>query len=237
MATYPLGFRFHPSEEEMMKYLLQKVTQTLPCNVDNFIGTADLYGHKEPWDIFGGDSEDKERYFFTELKKVGKKKPGQRISRNVGDGYWSNKGQKSPIYGTNREGLVGYKRCFRYESKNDDNDRSGIWLLKEYVLADNVKRRVKEEFQDYALCVLKRKEKGRGSSGRNNDRQEDVELEDFMESILNNNTCTSIAAPADPMVKLRDDDSMPIDDDWIMKVFDYDDRQEDMMLAVAPPSI
>ncbi|KAL3631748.1 hypothetical protein CASFOL_024732 [Castilleja foliolosa] len=198
---FPIGFRFDPSDEEKIKYLVQKVTgsRSMPL-CDDVIGTADLYGEKEPWQIFR-DSEDKERYFFTELKKVGKK----RICRNVGSGTWSNKGQKVPIYGSNNK-LIGHKRCFRYETKKEgdrNNSSSCKWLLKEYTLPDNVLRK---EFKDYAFCVLKKK-KGSNFPRNVDDRAEECGLDDLMESIMSSN-CTSpgldFAVPALPIVTDND---------------------------------
>ncbi|KAL3631861.1 hypothetical protein CASFOL_024845 [Castilleja foliolosa] len=208
MGRFPIGFRFNPSEEEKLKYLVQKISgckSMPPC--DDFISTIDLYGEKNPWQIYG-DSEDKERYFFTELKKVGKK----RICRNVGTGTWSNKGQKVPIYGSNNK-IIGHKRCFRYESKKEEeeedrnNSSSCKWLLKEYALPDNVMRK---EFKDYAFCVLKKKKKGSNNIPRNVD-DEECGLDDLMESIMSRNCTTpdldldlDLAVPALPI--LTDDD-------------------------------
>ncbi|KAL3644152.1 hypothetical protein CASFOL_012084 [Castilleja foliolosa] len=192
-----LGFRFKPSDEEKIVYLLRKVTGMLPGN--DLIGTrtADLYGEQEPWDIFG-DSQEDEQYLFTTLKKVGNKKKKnndeyKRFTRNVGKGgTWSNKGQKIPILGK-RGGLIGHKKCFRYVAKNGDDRINGIWLLKEYTLPDNIAAKnvkVKEEYKDCVLCVLKRKMKKK-KNARVGDHDQSPRVES---RLVNNNEVFSGSA-------------------------------------------
>ncbi|KAL3631816.1 hypothetical protein CASFOL_024800 [Castilleja foliolosa] len=188
MRRFPIGFRFNPSEEEKLKYLVQKISgckSMPPC--DDFISTIDLYGKK----ILGK---------FLGILKT-RSATSSRSSRKLG--------QKVPIYGGNNK-IIGHKRCFRYESKKEEEDRNNSssckWLLKEYTLPDNVMRK---EFKDYAFCVLKKK-KGSNNSPRNVDdhrAHEECGLDDLMESIMSSN-CTSpgldFAVPALPIV--RDDD-------------------------------
>ncbi|KAL3624157.1 hypothetical protein CASFOL_032973 [Castilleja foliolosa] len=177
----PMGFRFKPDDEQKLAYLLFKVIGN-PLPGSNLIGTADLYGFQEPWEIFG-DSEEDEQYFFTTLKKVGTKKKNndeyKRFTRNVGKGgTWSNKGQKIPILGK-RRGLIGHKKCFRYVAKNNEDDHiNGIWLLKEYTLPDNIAAKnvkVKDEYKDCVLCVLKRKMKKKNTRVTDHDQSPRVE--------------------------------------------------------------
>ncbi|GFQ06251.1 NAC domain-containing protein 78 [Phtheirospermum japonicum] len=202
-----MGARFHPSDEEKITYLLYKVSG-LPLPCDNFIDMDDLYGEKEPWEIFG-DSDEGELYFFTVLKKIGKKGNRgdyKRFSRNVGTGTWSNKGRKVPIYRKGIRDIIGYKRCFRYERKIEGMGDNGTWLLKEYTLPDKVVRRLEEEYKDYVLCVLKRKSLGKGASGRGGENDQDyVEsgLDYMLPSAINIYTCSNLAEKT-----VSDDDSV-----------------------------
>ncbi|GER38548.1 NAC transcription factor [Striga asiatica] len=158
------GFRFSPSETERITYLLNKVIGR-PMTEEKFIATDDFYGPKEPRDIFGdADRREKERYFFTRLKKTGK-----RFSRNVGKGgTWSNKGQATPIFGDDKGVILGYRRTFRYRpaKTNSCEDDDYVWLMTEYVLPDTALKSnaIKEDSKNYALCVLKRKWQGKGST-------------------------------------------------------------------------
>ncbi|KAL3624177.1 hypothetical protein CASFOL_032993 [Castilleja foliolosa] len=178
----PVGFRFRPNDNEKIAYLLSHVTGK-PLSGSHLIRTADLYGCREPWDIFGDSYEEDEQYFFSTLKKVGNKKKNndeyKRYTRNVGKGgTWSNKGQKIPITGK-RGGLIGHKKCFRYvSSKNEDDRINGVWLLKEYTLPDNIASKnvkVKDEYKDCVLCVLKRKMKKKNTRVTDHDQSPRVE--------------------------------------------------------------
>ncbi|KAK4367130.1 hypothetical protein RND71_015010 [Anisodus tanguticus] len=57
-----LGFRFHPTDEELINYLKGFVLRGIfpPTGV---IKVADLFGDSEPWQIFEAPGE-KTRYFF-----------------------------------------------------------------------------------------------------------------------------------------------------------------------------
>ncbi|CAA0820826.1 NAC domain containing protein 71 [Striga hermonthica] len=158
-----MGFRFSPSETERLSYLLNKVVGR-PMIEEQFIATDDFYGPKEPRDIFGdADRRETERYFFTRLKKIGK-----RFSRNVGKGgTWSNKGQATPIFGDDKGVIMGYRRTFRYRpAKTNSGEEDYVWLMTEYVLPDTALKSnaIKEDSKTYALCVLKRKWQGKCST-------------------------------------------------------------------------
>ncbi|KAF3686014.1 hypothetical protein FXO37_00052 [Capsicum annuum] len=73
-----LGIRFHPRDEELIRYLLKFVScKNYSCDNIRF---EDLYGNQKPWEIFesnsSGDDEDakKVKYFFTQLHAQLKKK-------------------------------------------------------------------------------------------------------------------------------------------------------------------
>ncbi|KAL3629147.1 hypothetical protein CASFOL_026369 [Castilleja foliolosa] len=207
-----LASQWAPDSIEKIQYLLSKVFGH-PLPYDDFIKTNDLYGEQEPWEIFGNFDEG-EMYFFTKLKKVGKKSSNsnrkgdiyKRFSRNVGSGTWTNKGQKVPIYGKKKRGVIGYKRCFRYESRRegvDYDDHNGTWLLQEYTLPYKVMQRSKEEYRDCVLCVLRKKGSGKGvrRKGEENYRfRDENELDYMLGSETNYSDSTKI--------KVLDDDSV-----------------------------
>ncbi|XP_059461798.1 protein FEZ-like [Corylus avellana] len=76
-----VGFRFHPTVEEIFMFLRMKVNgETLPHDE---VGEFDIYGNREPWIIF--DPTVKKQFFvFTKLKKKSK----SRRDRVVGCGTW-----------------------------------------------------------------------------------------------------------------------------------------------------
>ncbi|KAK8663541.1 hypothetical protein V6N13_083357 [Hibiscus sabdariffa] len=93
MVRIPPGFRFVPTDYELIKYyLLNKLKgQPLPC--DKHIHEREIYGekNKEPWNIFG-ETSSKTFYVFIELRKKGEERA---IDRIAGSGTW--KGQRTDL--------------------------------------------------------------------------------------------------------------------------------------------
>ncbi|KAJ8751450.1 hypothetical protein K2173_016660 [Erythroxylum novogranatense] len=90
MLPYPPGYRFLLGDDHLLgHYLLKKIVYEFKGN--GLVMDNDLYGKEEPWEIwnnYGGDSVDKDLYFFTPLKK--KSIGGSRIDRGVNSsgGIW-----------------------------------------------------------------------------------------------------------------------------------------------------
>ncbi|GER33323.1 NAC domain containing protein 2 [Striga asiatica] len=174
MGDYPLGFRFSPTDEECIRYLLGFVTGN-PLPSHNHISVDDLYGESEPWDLFGSSAAAGCRYFFTRLKRVGggSTAAARRYSRNVGQGTWSNKGQKSEVF-CGKGGLIGHTRSFRYQPRKSParGPARGRWALKEYALAEDRVMKGRVVRPDYVLCLLKKKKNG---GDVNDDEDDDVD--------------------------------------------------------------
>ncbi|KAK9283154.1 hypothetical protein L1049_011385 [Liquidambar formosana] len=127
--SFPVGFRFHPSDRELVfHYLYRKVVgKPLPC--EHVVTECDLYGEREPWQIYGGSTE-KIRYFFTKLKK--KTDGGSRIDRTIGSGTW--KGQRVASSVLDEQGrCIGRKKMLTYENKGSAMNH-GRWVMHEYGL-------------------------------------------------------------------------------------------------------
>ncbi|PHT75352.1 hypothetical protein T459_18874 [Capsicum annuum] len=122
-----LGFRFHPTDEELINYLKNVVLHGMLPPRD-FIKVADLFEDLEPWEIMAG-SEEQTHYFLSQLKRF--KNSTKKFSRTVGKGTW--KGQNSDEY-------------FRKSSKNYT---FVICKIKEK--KKNKGEEVDDEFIDYVL--------------------------------------------------------------------------------------
>nr|GMD60677.1 NAC domain-containing protein 78-like [Ipomoea batatas] len=128
-----LGDRFQPKDYELLTILLRFVLG-MDCD-DTNIRHEDLYGEKEPWEIF-------------------------RINRTVGKspGTWHGQDKGKPIIDKKTGALLGYKRSFLYQNKMEpEQDRK--WLLKEFYLNDAVTETYPklEHTKDFVLGRLQRK--------------------------------------------------------------------------------
>ncbi|XP_065619914.1 NAC domain-containing protein 41 [Quercus suber] len=121
------GYRFDPTDEELVTNYLRKRNMGKPIPL-NPVKDCDLYGKKEPWEIWdmfsAGDTVVKQLYFFTKLKTYDN---GTRFDRRVGSGSWGkDKLCKSPLKGIE-------KSRFGYENNdNSSSKQNGNWILYEY---------------------------------------------------------------------------------------------------------
>nr|GMD21718.1 NAC domain-containing protein 78-like [Ipomoea batatas] len=181
-----LGHRFQPSDYELHMILFRFVIG-MGCD-DTNIRHEDLYGQKEPWELFRWDCREKYQYFFTELKRKSKSMKGSRINRTVGKrpGTWHGQDKGKPIIHKGTKALLGYKRSFVYQNKEEpEQDRQ--WLLKEFYLSDAVMKKATETYpivehtKDFVLCRLQRKKRA-GSEA--DEESKDVAVETILQILL-----------------------------------------------------
>ncbi|CAM8889686.1 unnamed protein product [Rhodiola kirilowii] len=153
---FPAGFRFHPSDEELIVYYLQpKVTsRPLPASV---IAEIDLYKY-HPWELpqkalFGKD----EFYFFSPRDR--KYPNGFRPNRAAASGYWKATGTDKAILTSSGSKTIGVKKALvfyvgRPPTKTD-------WMMDEYRLPETMihpsrsKRTMR--LDDWVLCRVRQK--------------------------------------------------------------------------------
>nr|GMD07445.1 NAC domain-containing protein 43-like [Ipomoea batatas] len=120
-SQVPPGFRFHPTEEELLHYYLRKKVTSEKIDLD-VIRDVDL-NKLEPWDIQEkckiGSGPQNDWYFFSHKDK--KYPTGTRTNRATAAGFWKATGRKT---------LVFYKGRAPHGQKSD-------WIMHEYRLDDN----------------------------------------------------------------------------------------------------
>ncbi|CAD6239216.1 unnamed protein product [Miscanthus lutarioriparius] len=129
----PLGFRFHPSDVEIVSdYLMNKVRNTdFTCIA---IGEADI-NKTEPWDLRDKAKWGKKEWYFF-YQKDRKYPTGLRANRATVGGYWKATGKDKEVYKTT-EGvalLVGMKKTLVfYKGRAPKGDKTN-WVMHEYRL-------------------------------------------------------------------------------------------------------
>ncbi|XP_059451194.1 NAC domain-containing protein 83-like [Corylus avellana] len=128
--TRPLGFRFRPTDEELIfGYLLKKVRgEELPWNG---IPEFDLYGDKAPSQIFGdlGGREEEKYYLFTRIKKFSK-----RVVRTTGGETW-HEGYSSQIYDSSGQFVIGLNKQFCFKVGHGSSMKKTDWIMHEFSLS------------------------------------------------------------------------------------------------------
>ncbi|XP_021775743.1 NAC domain-containing protein 41-like [Chenopodium quinoa] len=137
----PPGFRFQPTDEELLfQYLRCKIfSLPLPASIIPEVHFPKL----DPWELPGDSME--ERYVFT--KKGGrhkKRNQNNRSSRATNSGYWEDTGSEmhiSPPPSQNFETMIitGIKKTLVYHMGRAPNGSPTDWYMNEYSLVYNNK--------------------------------------------------------------------------------------------------
>lgn len=155
----PPGFRFHPTDEELIShYLYKKVTDS------NFsaraIGDVDL-NRSEPWDLpWKAKMGEKEWYFFCVRDR--KYPTGLRTNRATETGYWKATGKDKEIY--KGKSLVGMKKTLVFYRGRAPKGEKTNWVMHEYRLEGkfSVHNLPKTAKVEWVICRVFQK----GSSGK-----------------------------------------------------------------------
>lgn len=134
VMNLPPGFRFHPTDEELVvQYLRRKaLSRPLPAYV---IPEIELYKF-EPWDLplgIGGGNQ-KVRYFFTLREPKYPNGAGGRANRAAGSGYWKATGRDRPVMGSREELVVGMKKVLVFYRGKPPRGTRTDWVMHEYRL-------------------------------------------------------------------------------------------------------
>ncbi|CAK9159025.1 unnamed protein product [Ilex paraguariensis] len=126
----PPGFRFHPTDEELVDYYLRKKVASKRIDLD-VIKDVDLY-KIEPWDLQAelckiGTEEQSDWYFFSHKDK--KYPTGTRTNRATKAGFWKATGRDKAIY--SRHSLVGMRKTLVFYKGRAPNGQKSDWIMHE----------------------------------------------------------------------------------------------------------
>lgn len=150
-VSLPPGFRFHPTDEELILYYLKRRVCKRPLKLDA-IAEVDIY-KCEPWDLPEKSrlqSRDLEWYFFS--PKDRKYPNGSRTNRATGIGYWKATGKDRTI--TSNLRTVGMKKTLVFYTGRAPSGVRTNWVMHEYRLEDKELRHSDVVQDSYVLCKL-----------------------------------------------------------------------------------
>ncbi|XP_042495214.1 NAC domain-containing protein 82-like isoform X2 [Macadamia integrifolia] len=127
------GFRFHPTEVELILYYLKRKIMGKRLHVEA-VEVIDLYKF-DPWDLPEKSclkSRDLEWYFFC--PKYRKYSNGLRANRSTEHGYWKTTGRDKPICHNSQR--VGMRKTLVFHEGRAPQGRSTNWVMYEYRLED-----------------------------------------------------------------------------------------------------
>ncbi|OWM89804.1 NAC domain-containing protein 83-like [Punica granatum] len=124
----PPGFRFHPTDEELVVQYLRRKALSCPLPA-SIIPEVDVC-KSDPWDL-PGDGE-QERYFFS--TREAKYPNGNRSNRATVSGYWKATGIDRQIVTSKGNQLVGMKKTLVFYRGKPPNGSKTDWIMHEYRL-------------------------------------------------------------------------------------------------------
>ncbi|KAK9143236.1 hypothetical protein Syun_012636 [Stephania yunnanensis] len=149
----PPGFRFHPTDEELVDYYLRKKIASRRIDLD-VIKDVDLY-KIEPWDLQEkckiGTEEQNEWYFFSHKDK--KYPTGTRTNRATTAGFWKATGRDKAIY--SKHNLIGMRKTLVFYKGRAPNGQKSDWIMHEYRLETNENGTPQEE--GWVVCRVFKK--------------------------------------------------------------------------------
>ncbi|KAH7691117.1 NAC domain-containing protein [Dioscorea alata] len=154
-STLPPGFRFYPSDEELIcHYLYKKVADHHQSASEGTMVVVDLHTC-EPWELPEiAKLTANEWYFFSFRDR--KYSTGSRTNRATKSGYWKATGKDRMIYNTSSNVIVGMRKTLVFYSGRAPNGIKTCWVMHEFRL-ENPHTLPKE---DWVLCRVFQKKKG-----------------------------------------------------------------------------
>ncbi|KAJ4882421.1 NAC domain-containing protein 78 [Raphanus sativus] len=214
------GFRFHPTDEELVRYYLKRKVCNKPFKFDA-ISVTDIY-KSEPWDLPDKSklkSRDLEWYFFSMLDK--KYSNGSKTNRATEKGYWKTTGKDREIRNGSR--AVGMKKTLVYHRGRAPRGERTNWVMHEYRLTDE-ELKLANVPQD--ACVLCRIFQKSGTGPKNGEQYGAPYLEEEWEE--------------DKMTFVPEQDALSEglavdDDDVYVDIEDIDEKPENLVVYDAIP--
>ncbi|CAL9094028.1 unnamed protein product [Musa textilis] len=125
------GFRFHPTEEELIDFYLRRKVEGKRFSVD-LIAFLDLYRY-DPWELPALATIGEKQWFFY-VPRDRKYRNGDRPNRVTTSGYWKATGADRVIRSSESLRPIGLKKTLVfYFGKAPKGIRSG-WIMNEYRL-------------------------------------------------------------------------------------------------------
>ncbi|CAL1352959.1 unnamed protein product [Linum trigynum] len=162
----PPGFRFHPTDEELITYyLVKKIADA------GFTGraVADVDLNKsEPWDLPGkAKMGEKEWYFFSQRDR--KYPTGVRTNRATNTGYWKTTGKDKEIYNGVTSELVGMKKTLVFYRGRAPRGEKSNWVMHEYRIHSKSSYRPSKQ-DEWVICRVFQKTTGSSPKHNNSNK-------------------------------------------------------------------
>uniref|UniRef100_A0A2P2MZL9 NAC domain-containing protein n=1 Tax=Rhizophora mucronata TaxID=61149 RepID=A0A2P2MZL9_RHIMU len=129
----PIGFRFHPTDEELLVHYLKRKVLGLPLPA-SVIPEWDVF-QTDPWSLPGDGME--KRYFFRKEKGDERQLKCRRTSS--GCGYWKPIGKDKQILTSASNQPIGVRKTLAFcNTKHSNKTKATQWVMHEYRFAGSL---------------------------------------------------------------------------------------------------
>lgn len=152
-ANLAPGFRFHPTETELITFYLNRKINRVPIEF-NPIADIDLYKYS-PWKLPELSNlkirHEKQWFFFNSLDR--KYDGSRRSNRATADGFWKSTGKDRPIYEeTESKRIIGMKKILVFHVGRAPNGKRTDWVMHEYRGVEDAE--IKDNRASFVLCRI-----------------------------------------------------------------------------------
>ncbi|KAI3707677.1 hypothetical protein L6452_26306 [Arctium lappa] len=159
-SSLPPGFRFHPTDEELIGYYLKRKIQGFEVQLE-VIPVVKLYKF-DPWELPEKSflpKQDMEWFFFCPRDR--KYPNGSRTNRATDAGYWKATGKDRKV--VSQSSVLGYRKTLVFYRGRAPFGVRTAWLMHEYRLCDDVSQGTPSFQGPFALCRVMKKDEQKTS--------------------------------------------------------------------------
>ncbi|XP_073005405.1 NAC domain-containing protein 90-like [Typha latifolia] len=133
MSNFPPGYRFYPTEEELLGFYLRNKLENKRNDMERVIPVADVYS-VDPWQLpdIAGDAciRDGEQWFFF-CPRQERETHGGKPTRTTPSGYWKATGSPSLVYSSANR-AIGMKKTMVFYNGRAHSGTKTNWKMNEY---------------------------------------------------------------------------------------------------------
>ncbi|GMJ10687.1 NAC domain containing protein 61 [Hibiscus trionum] len=144
-----VGFRFFPTEEELVSFYLRNQVDGMRGDMHHVIPVLNIYD-VEPWDLpkLAGElcRRDTQQWFYFTPEAQ-----GERPNRTTASGYWKAAGSPGYVYSSD-DRVIGMKKTMVFYKGKAPCGRKTKWKMNEYRIIDPSASAGPKLRHEFSLC-------------------------------------------------------------------------------------